>query len=116
MRKLIVLLMSLGLVACISVPKSSSVKFRSLESGKAVEDCFVLGKDQGFVYFFESNHEVDFNIYYKTDHEYIFTVDAPKTKNIRGRFKAPKQTNYCLMWTNDQDSATEVTWTLLSDA
>ncbi|MEM7282333.1 MAG: hypothetical protein AAF438_11965 [Pseudomonadota bacterium] len=116
MRTITIALLSLSLLGCISMPKSSSVKFRSLESGKAVEDCFALGKGQGFIYFFESNHEVDFNIYYKTDHQYVFTVDAPKAKHVRGRFKAPRQNNYCLMWTNDQESAAEVTWTLLSDA
>lgn len=104
------------ITACVSTPRSSSVKFRSVGSGKVVEDCFVLGKGQIFVYSFESNRDVDFNIYYKFNQEVVFPVDAPKSRNVRGKFKAPVRENYCLMWTNEQDGEAEVTWTLLSDA
>ena len=107
-----ILVLCLFVTACVSAPYSSSIKFRSLGSGKVIEDCFVLGAGQSFVYSFESNQELDFNIYYRQDQTVIFPVDAPAARNVRGKFRAPVRQNYCLMWTNEQDADVDVTWTL----
>lgn len=114
MKQQNVILICLIMAGCSSLPQSSSVKFRSVAAGNAVVDCFALGKDQAFVYSFESSEDLDFNIYYEQNHQVLFPVDAPKSRNIRGRFKAPTSENYCLMWTNEQERDAEVTWTLRS--
>lgn len=82
----------------------------SLKPSGIHEDCMVLTEGQGMEYSFSSSVPLSFNIHYHEGADIFYSVQKDNTSHEAGRFEAPKEQHYCLMWTNPSKEFATITY------
>lgn len=96
------LLLSIALLLPMTV--AAEEKKTELLPKKIAEDCFELKAGDTVAYGFEAAAPLEFNVHYHEGEAVKFPVQpAPSQAAKDGRFSAPVDQTYCLMWKNTGD-------------
>jgi len=69
-----------------------------------------MNAGESVLFHYLSDIPVDFDIHYHTGFEIKYPVKIPEKLKLTRIFKAAKQREYCLLWTNNKDSKLTLTF------
>jgi|GEM_PF-6204074 len=87
---------------------SSGLQQISIEPGDIHETCMQLAPPQQLHYEFTATQELAFNIHYHANHQAIYPLAEHPASQENATFTPESGQHYCLMWTNQGNSAVEL--------
>ena len=82
----------------------------SLAAEKIEEPCFTMAMGDRLMYSFEADTGLDFNIHYHENDSVSFPVSVKNREKEEGEFFATGSRQYCMMWTNQTESAVQLSY------
>ena len=81
---------------------------QSIAPGKFVEICEHLPKDSVVAWRFKASAPLNFNLHFHQGEAVAFPEKHDGVSELQGTFVAQSKEDYCWMWTNKRDMATNV--------
>lgn len=76
-----------------------------VEIGSSKELCFDAAKGALVTYRFEADGPLEFNLHYHVDQRVYYPVPSHRVAAEKGQLRVPADQAYCLMWTNQGETA-----------
>ena len=83
----------------------------TLNPSKIHEECMELLPKDVLSYSFKASGPVDFNIHFHEEENISYPVSRKSIASYEGKYSPAKEQMYCLMWTNIQKTAVQLTYT-----
>lgn len=83
-------------------------RVQSVAAGKFVEICENLAKDSVVTWEFKASAPLNFNVHFHQGKEVSFPEKQDGVSERQGTLIAPSKEDYCWMWTNKGDAASNI--------
>ena len=81
---------------------------QQIAPGKFVEFCDKLPKDSTVTWQFKASAPLNFNVHFHQGKAVTFAEKQDSVSELQGTLVAPRDEDYCWMWTNKGDAASNV--------
>ncbi len=83
----------------------------TLNPSKIHEECVELQRGDVLFYSFKASGPLAFNIHFHEEENISYPVSRKNISSYEGKYSPAKEQIYCLMWTNEQKTTVQLTYT-----
>ena len=74
------------------------------------EECFPMKAGERLTFSFQSNEVIDFNIHYHNQNKVHYPLKIDRITELEKTVKVTENFDYCLMWKNNQNRMTTISY------